>query len=70
MCICYHNCHEDFNENMDATKAALGAFAPPFISLSKCFGLSLTRDKTELQEEQLAKCRKPGQPYSTEVGLH
>lgn len=51
---------------MDATKAALGAF----ISLSKCFGLSLTRDKTELQEEQLAKCRKPGQPYSTEVGLH
>lgn len=66
MCICYHNCHEDFNENMDATKAALGVF----ISLSKCFGLSLTRDKTELQEEQLAKCRKPGQPYSTEVGLH
>lgn len=51
---------------MDATKAALGVF----ISLSKCFGLSLTRDKTELQEEQLAKCRKPGQPYSTEVGLH
>ena len=65
------NCHEDFNENMDATKAALGAFALPFISLCKCFGLCLTQDKTELQEEQLAKCcRKPGQPYSTEVGLH